>query len=126
MVPQSYSKLFLPNMLKDLFSFLRICNFITADFLHFFDFSFKVSGTMMHKVKCTDCTTLKKCHIIHQTGLKVKVKWFFLICLVKQMEVQNLFSKKESPKRYFFILKAYLFHIESIYFYWPTEWLGNL
>lgn len=35
----------------------------------------KVSGTMMHKVKCTDCTTLKKCNIIHQTGLKVK-KWF--------------------------------------------------
>lgn len=29
-----------------------------------------VSGTMMHKVKCTDCTTLKKCNIIHQTGLK--------------------------------------------------------
>ena len=25
----------------------------------------------MHKIKCTDCTTLRKCNIIHQTGLKV-------------------------------------------------------
>ena len=31
----------------------------------------QVSGTMMHKIKCTDCTTLRKCNIIHQTGLKV-------------------------------------------------------
>eukprot|EP00093_Oithona_nana_P014425 14425.XXX_390757_395641_1 [CDS] Oithona nana genome sequencing. len=29
-----------------------------------------VSGTMMHKIKCTDCTTLRKCNILHQTGLK--------------------------------------------------------
>jgi len=29
-----------------------------------------VSGTMMHKIKCTDCTELRKCNIIHQTGLK--------------------------------------------------------
>jgi hypothetical protein len=32
---------------------------------------------MMHKVKCTDCTTLKKCNIIHQTGLKVTDNFFF-------------------------------------------------
>jgi len=29
-----------------------------------------VSGTMMHKIKCTDCEELRKCNIIHQTGLK--------------------------------------------------------
>ena len=34
-------------------------------------FYFKVSGTMMHKIKCTDCEELRKCNIIHQTGLKV-------------------------------------------------------
>jgi len=30
----------------------------------------EVSGNMMHKIECTDCASLKKCHIIHQTGLK--------------------------------------------------------
>ena len=25
----------------------------------------------MHKIECTDCNDLKRCHIIHQTGLKV-------------------------------------------------------
>ena len=33
----------------------------------------EVSGNMMHKIECTDCASLKKCHIIHQTGLKVIV-----------------------------------------------------
>ena len=31
----------------------------------------EVSGNMMHKIECTDCASLKKCHIIHQTGMKV-------------------------------------------------------
>lgn len=26
---------------------------------------------MMHKIHCTDCSSLRKCQIIHQTGLKV-------------------------------------------------------
>lgn len=35
----------------------------------------EVSGTMMHKIECTDCNSLKKCHIIHQTGMKVSPRW---------------------------------------------------
>ncbi len=31
----------------------------------------EVSGNMMHKIECTDCNSLRRCHIIHQTGLKV-------------------------------------------------------
>ncbi|CAB4063974.1 unnamed protein product [Lepeophtheirus salmonis] len=30
----------------------------------------QVSGTHMHKIKCTDCNNLMKCQLIHQTGLK--------------------------------------------------------
>lgn len=30
----------------------------------------EVSGNMMHKIECTDCNSLMKCHIIHQTGMK--------------------------------------------------------
>ena len=34
-------------------------------------FHFQVSADMMHKIHCTDCSSLRKCQIIHQTGLKV-------------------------------------------------------
>jgi len=30
----------------------------------------QVSADMMHKIHCTDCSALRKCQIIHQTGLK--------------------------------------------------------
>lgn len=36
-------------------------------------FGLKVSGNMMHKIECTDCNSLMKCHIIHQTGMKVDI-----------------------------------------------------
>ena len=37
----------------------------------------EVSGNMMHKIECTDCNSLRKCHIIHQTGLKVRTSFCF-------------------------------------------------
>jgi hypothetical protein len=52
---------------------IRICRQFKScrTFFYIIFISIKVSATMMHKVKCTDCTTLRKCNLIHQTGLKV-------------------------------------------------------